>query len=54
MWVAVCACAISIPFQISMFLVDDAYVALILLIIPAVLSNAYLGATRPRSYASYL
>ena len=45
MWVAVCACAISIPFQISMFLVDDAYFALILLIIPAVLSNAYLGAT---------
>ncbi|MDG1654196.1 MAG: MFS transporter [Luminiphilus sp.] len=45
MWVAVCACAISIPFQISMFLVDSPYTALLLLIVPAILSNAYLGAT---------
>ncbi|MDA8662395.1 MFS transporter [Luminiphilus sp.] len=45
MWVAVCACAISIPFQISMFLVESPYTALLLLIVPAILSNAYLGAT---------
>ena len=45
MWVAVCACAISIPFQISLFLVDSPYTALLLLIVPAILSNAYLGAT---------
>jgi predicted MFS family arabinose efflux permease len=45
MWVAVCACVISIPFQISMFLVDSPYTALLLLIVPAILSNAYLGAT---------
>ena len=45
MWVAVCACVISIPFQISLFLVDSPYTALLLLIVPAILSNAYLGAT---------
>jgi MFS family permease len=45
MWVAVFACVISIPFQISLFLVDSPYTALLLLIVPAILSNAYLGAT---------
>jgi predicted MFS family arabinose efflux permease len=45
MWVAVCACAISIPLQISTFWVDNAYTALMCMVIPSVLSNAYLGAT---------
>lgn len=45
MWVAVCACVISIPLQVGVFWVDDPYSALMFLIIPAVLSNAYLGAT---------
>ena len=45
MWVAVCACVISIPLQISTFWVDDPYTALMCMVIPSVLSNAYLGAT---------
>jgi len=45
MWVAVVACAISVPLQFGIFLADSAYVALGFLVIPAVLSNAYLGAT---------
>ena len=45
MWVAVCACVISIPLQISTFLVNDPYTALICMVIPSMLSNAYLGAT---------
>lgn len=45
MWVAVCACVISIPFQISTFWVDDPYTALMCMVIPSILSNAYLGAT---------
>ena len=45
MGVAVCACVISIPLQISTFWVDDPYTALMCMVIPSVLSNAYLGAT---------
>ncbi len=45
MWVPVCACVISIPLQISTFWVDDPYTALMCMVIPSVLSNAYLGAT---------
>lgn len=45
MWVAVCACAISVPFQIATFLVDSPYAALMCMTIPSILSNAYLGAT---------
>ena len=45
MWVAVCASVISIPLQISTFWVDDPYTALMCMVIPSVLSNAYLGAT---------
>ena len=45
MWVAACACVISIPLQISTFWVDDPYTALMCMVIPSVLSNAYLGAT---------
>ena len=45
MWVAVCACVISIPLQISTFLVNDPYTALMCMVIPSMLSNAYLGAT---------
>ena len=45
MWVAVCACVISMPLQISTFWVDDPYTALMCMVIPSVLSNAYLGAT---------
>lgn len=45
MWVAVCACVVSIPLQISTFWVDDPYTALMCMVIPSVLSNAYLGAT---------
>ena len=45
MWVAVCACVISVPLQISTFLVNDPYTALMCMVIPSVLSNAYLGAT---------
>ena len=45
MWVAVLACAISAPLQFGIFMADSAYVALGFLVIPAMLSNAYLGAT---------
>ena len=45
MWVPMCACVISIPLQISTFWVDDPYTALMCMVIPSVLSNAYLGAT---------
>ena len=45
MWVAVCASVISIPLQISTFWVDDPYTALMCMVIPSVLSNAYLGVT---------
>ncbi len=45
MWVPVYACVISIPLQISTFWVDDPYTALMCMVIPSVLSNAYLGAT---------
>ena len=45
MWVAVCACVISIPLQISTFWVDDPYTALMCMTIPSILANAYLGAT---------
>jgi predicted MFS family arabinose efflux permease len=45
MWVAVCACAISVPFQIATFLVDGPYAALMCMTIPSILANAYLGAT---------
>jgi len=45
MWVAVLACVISVPLQFGIFMADSAYVALGFLVIPAMLSNAYLGAT---------
>ena len=45
MWVAVCACVISIPLQISTFWVDDPYTALMCMTIPSILANAYLGPT---------
>ena len=45
MWVAVSACVISIPLQISTFWVDDPYKALMCMTIPSILANAYLGAT---------
>jgi len=45
MWVAVCACAISVPLQFSTFWVDGPYTALLCMVIPSVLANAYLGAT---------
>ena len=45
MWVAVYACVISVPLQISTFLVNDPYTALMCMVIPSVLSNAYLGVT---------
>ncbi len=45
MWMPVIACGIAIPFQFGVYLATDAHFALIMAIVPAVLSNAYLGAT---------
>jgi MFS family permease len=45
MWVAACAAAISVPFQIATFWVDGPYAALMCMTIPSILANAYLGAT---------
>jgi predicted MFS family arabinose efflux permease len=45
MWVPTIAGLISIPFLAGVFLADQAYTALGLLIIPGLLSNVYLGST---------
>ena len=45
MWMPVIACGIAIPFQFGVYLATGAHFALIMAIVPAVLSNAYLGAT---------
>ena len=45
MWMPAIACGIAIPFQFGVYLATGAHVALIMAIVPAVLSNAYLGAT---------
>ena len=45
MWVAACAAAISVPFQIATFWVDGPYAALMCMTIPSILANSYLGAT---------
>ncbi|MEC8159369.1 MAG: MFS transporter [Pseudomonadota bacterium] len=45
MWVPVYAAAISIPFQIATYWVDGPYAALMSMMIPSILANAYLGAT---------
>ena len=45
MWVAVCAAAISVPFQIATCWVDGPYAALLCMTIPSILANAYLGPT---------
>lgn len=45
MWMPAIACGIAIPFQFGVYLATGAHVALVMAIVPAVLSNAYLGAT---------
>ena len=46
MWMPAVACAIAIPFQFGVYyFATDAYFALCMAIVPAVLSNAYLAAT---------
>ena len=45
MWVPVYAAAISVPFQIATYWVDGPYAALVSMMIPSILANAYLGAT---------
>ena len=45
MWLPALTGIISVPFLMSVYLADNAHTALILLIIPGVLSNVYLGNT---------
>lgn len=45
MWLPACAGAISIPFLVLVYLTEHAYVALMLSIVPGLLSNVYLGST---------
>jgi len=45
MWMPAVACAIAFPFQFGIYFATEPYFALVMLIVPAVLSNAYLGAT---------
>ena len=45
MWMPAVACLISFPFQFGIYLTSDPYFALMMLVVPGVLANAYLGAT---------
>jgi len=45
MWMPAVACVIAFPFQFGIYFATEPYFALVMLIVPAVLSNAYLGAT---------
>ena len=45
MWMPAVACALAFPFQFGIYFATEPYFALVMLIVPAVLSNAYLGAT---------
>ncbi len=45
MWLPALMALVAIPFVISVYLVDNAYLALVMMVVPGVLSNVYLGST---------
>ncbi len=45
MWLPALAGLVSLPFGVSVYLVDNPYLALSLMVVPGVLSNVYLGNT---------
>ena len=45
MWLPALMALVAIPFVISVYLVENAYLALVMMVVPGVLSNVYLGST---------
>jgi MFS family permease len=51
MWVPAAAGFIMVPFMVPVYLVDSAYIALALSIVPGILQNVYLGSTIATTHA---